>query len=164
MEPVVRDARADDATWIIRLLTEGAEQGHFAKTVAWQAPALVSEILTKGQILWTKIRGGMQSPSHISARIRVAEIDNEPASFMIVLTNDDEIELHLTATKKKHRRKGCFRALVRDEIAMWTGREKLFARCYKKSTWAKDGLLSEGFTVSDLVEPVEFTLCQDARR
>lgn len=155
---VVRSGNIADASWVVSLLREGAQLGHFSEFVGPTASPLVGEILTKGGFTIVKGRGGLQAPRFINATIKVADLDGEPASFLISLMEKNEVELHLAATRKQLRRKGCFSELTKNEIASHNPSIRIFARCYKKSTWAVEALQKEGFEITKGGDPVELTL------
>lgn len=104
-----------------------------------------------------KVRDGVQMVSAISTSLLIAEMNGRPAAFLISLADGKEVELHLAGTIKAYRRKGCFRQLIRAESGAHRD-ARVFARCYKKSTWATSALVGEGFQVSKLGDPIELTL------
>lgn len=152
----IRPASVNDGQWVVALLKEGAKNKHFAPTVSLQAEAIFGQILATGYLPMLKQRNGIQRMCHIQAIMWVAEINALPAAFLITLEEAEEVELHLAGTRKQFRRKGCFRALMRHQISAKTN-QKIFARCYKHSTFAIDALKREGFAISQQGEPVELT-------
>jgi hypothetical protein len=72
--------------------------------------------------------------------------------------DENSIELHLAGTKKVARRSGGFRELIRYKMSKNSKNMRVFARCYKKSTWAVEGLKKEGFEITKSGDPVELTL------
>jgi len=158
MKIFIRQGELADVSWITSLLKEGSRSGHFSPTVEDQAYGLLTSIINNDGLIMIKLRGGIQAPNFVPASILVAEIENEPASFLILLKEKKEIELHLAATKKKFRRKGCFRALIQHVISEHSDSEKIFSRCYKKSTWAMKALIEEGFEITKNGNPLELAL------
>lgn len=158
MSIVIRSGKQGDMPWIVALLQEGAQQGHFGPTVASQAAPLLNAIFNGGGFMMMKLRGGIQAPCFVTAAVLVAEIDGTPASFLIPLKDGNEVELHLAGTRKQFRRKGCFRELTRYEVGKHTTKVKIFARCYKKSTWAVEALKKENFEITKSGDPVELSL------
>lgn len=155
----VRPADIMDITWIIPLLKEGAIQGHYSRFVEQQAASLIGRIINNGTISIWKLRKGAQSPvSNIPATALVADIDGQPASFLIALIDNEEVELHLAGTLKKFRRSGCFLHLALHEIHRQPLRSRIIARCYKKSSWAIAGLKKVGFAQTQSGDPIELTL------
>lgn len=152
----IRAANTTDINWIEPLLREGSRGGHFGPTVASQANALLNAILQYGGFQILKLRNGIQAPVFVNASILVAELNGTPASFSITLDDGSEIELHLAGTMKTHQRNGCFLALV-EQIKKQKTQKRLFARCYKKSTWAVTGLTKAGFKITKQGDPVEMT-------
>ncbi len=160
MDITVRRGMPKDANWIAFLLKEGAKDGHFGPTLVAQAPALLDAIFKNGGMMMMKLRDGIQAPCFVSAEVLVAELEGKAASFLILIRDETGIELHLAGTKKSSRRNGCFRALVRHVVAKHEKNMRIFARCYKKSTWAIEGLKKEGFKTTKAGDPVELTLCR----
>lgn len=158
MNITVRKGVPADATWIVALLKEGAQSGHFGHTLVAQAPALLDAIFKNGGIMMMKLRNEIQAPCFVSADVLVADLDGKSASFLIPLREDNEVELHLIGTKKSARRCGCFKNLVQHEIEQHNTSMRIYARCYKKSTWAVEGLKKEGFEITKTGEPIELTL------
>lgn len=152
----IRPARTTDIDWIESLLKEGSRGGHFGPTVASQAHALLNAIFQNGGFQMLKLRGGIQAPTFVQASILVAELNGTPASFSITLDDGSEIELHLAGTIKKHQRNGCFLELI-EQIKKQKAHKRLFARCYKKSTWAVTALTKAGFKITKQGDPVEMT-------
>ena len=157
MEISIRNANSTDLPWIISLLREGASQGHSASTVKQQASHIATYILNNGIIPMMKVRDGSLRPVTIPAYIKVAEIDGLPASFLLCLVENSEIELHLAGTIKSQRRKGCFRKLVANEIHDNPTASRIYARCYTKSTHAKAAFEKEGFEITKAGDPYELT-------
>lgn len=156
MNIVIRNCTSADKAWIVSLLKEGSLSGHFGPTVLFQASELVNKIVNNGGFQIMKLRGGLRALCFVRAEIYVAEVNESPASFLITLINGSEVELHLAGTQKQFRRNGCFSNLVKHEIEQHYGR-KIIARCYKKSTWAVDGLKKEGFSISKPGDPIELS-------
>ena len=79
--------------------------------------------------------------------IIVAEVDGLPASFLYCAHDEDgSVELHLAATKKEFRRRGCFNLLIKNALDIYSNCSNIYVRCYEKSTFAKDALNKLGFT------------------
>ena len=157
----IRKGERADAVWISNLLKDGSRDGHFLYTVAHQADDLLESIFQNGGLSIFKLRDNLQEPvaQFVKADILVAELYNSAASFLILLIENNKIELHLAATKKQFRRKGCFSALVEHVIKNYRGSYKIFARCYKKSTWAIKALKSKGFVITSTNnDPIELSL------
>lgn len=104
-----------------------------------------------------KLRGGAQVPCFAKATLAVAEIDGVAASFVVSLVDEHEIEIHLAGTSKAFRRKGCFGVLVQHEVSKSPSGSRIFARCYKKSTWAVNALKKQGFKLTKNGDPQEFS-------
>jgi hypothetical protein len=153
----IRNANSTDLSWIISLLREGSDQGYFAPTVNQEASHIVAYILNNGIIQMMKVRDGGRRPVTIPAYIRVAEFDGKPASFLLCLVENNEIELHLAGTIKSQRNKNCFRRLVANEVHNNSAASRIYARCYEKSTYAKAAFVKEGFQVTKDGEPCELT-------
>ncbi|RTL49918.1 MAG: N-acetyltransferase [Rhodocyclaceae bacterium] len=152
----IRPANSSDINWICNLLVEGANSGHFLPSVANQAKTLSTSIINDGYIRMLKLRYGSQTPTVIKATAKVAEIDDSPASFLITLTDNQEIELHLSATRKQFRKRGCMKALVQDELNTYaTSGKRIYSRCYPKSTWAISTFKKLGFEISNRGNPIE---------
>ena len=158
MNITIRGGEPKDTYWIVSLLKEGAQGGHFSPTVVDQSPAILNAIFENGGFVMLKLRGGIQAPTFVPAEIAVAEIDGEGVSFLIILREGNNIELHLAATKRSARRKGCFKKLILYAVEQHNKRKRLFARCYKKSSWAIEGLKKEGFTITKDGDPIELSL------
>lgn len=152
----IRPAAANDGQWIVALLKEGAKNQHFAPTVSLQAKAIFGQIMTAGYLPMLKRRNGIRRECYIQAMMWVAEIDALPAAFLISLEDAGEVELHLAGTQKQFRRQGCFRELMRHQISV-KANHKIFARCYKHSTFAINALKHEGFAITQQGDPVELT-------
>lgn len=159
----VRSAETQDIVWISNLIKEGARGGHFSFTVENQADDLVKEILTRGGVTMMKLRDFIQVPRFCNGSMRIAEVNGEPASFLLAMHDDVEVELHLAATKKQFRRVGCFAQLIQHEIDLNRANGKrLYARCYKKSSWAMDALKKRSFVQVSHDEPVELVFSPTA--
>lgn len=152
----IRPARSQDVTWVCNLIKEGARGGHFYPTVENQAEELVSEILTRGGVTMMKVRGLIQIPQFCNGVMSVAEVNGEPAAFLLAMHDSAGVEVHLASTKKQFRRLGVFAQLIQHEISANQGKQKkLYARCYKKSSWAIDALKKHSFLQVSDGEPVE---------
>lgn len=158
MIPIIRPGHAGDSDWICALLSEGARQGHFMSTVAVQAPHVIKATVTAGGFTMIKLRGRVHEPAFVGARLTVAEVEGVPASFLVTLQHDDHRELHLAGTLKVFRRLGAYRFLIEDELQGASPGTVYIARCYRKSTWAANGLKALGFVVSQASgNPIELT-------
>jgi hypothetical protein len=105
-----------------------------------------------------KLRGTIQEPRLVQATIDVAELNGNPASFLICVFDGAETELHLAGTRREVRRMGCHRALIRHQVGQRANGSSIIARCFKRSTWAVDVLRQEGFALTLPGDPDEFTL------
>jgi hypothetical protein len=155
MQRTIRAANQADVKWIERLLIVGTSEGHFSPTVGMQAAALLSTTLSDGGFNMLKLRNGKSTPVFMSAKLTVADLDGQPASFVLTLEDSKEVEIHLAATVKEFRRNGCFNALSNAVVAEHSKTKRVFARCYKKSSWAKAALAAIGFIVRTTGDPVE---------
>ena len=156
---VIRKGGSADIYWVANELVKGSKAGHFASTVAMQATPLLNQIvLNGGNLQMLKVRNGGKIPCVVKAFLLVAEMDGTPAGFLINLFDQDEVEIHLGGTVSSFRRNGIFRRLVEHEIDAHTQQTKrIFARCYKKSTWAINAFQSLGFEVTTKGNPIELT-------
>jgi hypothetical protein len=148
----------EDSVWIVSLLQQGANDGHFYGTVAKQADALLTELYKNGVVSMMKLRDGALAYSFVNMSISVADINNKPAAFIVSISEENEIEIHLAGTRKEFRRSGCFTELVKHEIKRHPSTVKIFSRCYKKSTWAVTALKKLGFQITKNGDPAELTL------
>lgn len=155
MQRTIRAGNQADVKWIERLLRVGTSEGHFGPTVGMQAPALLSTTLSDGGFNMLKLRNGKPTPVFMSAKLAVADLDGQPASFVLTLEDSTEVEIHLAATIKEFRRNGCFDALSNSVIAEHSKTKRVFARCYKKSSWAQAALVELGFIVCATGDPIE---------
>lgn len=153
----IRTGTEKDSDWIAKLLQGGAQEGHFGSLVSAQANNLLKSIFDNGGVQFLKLRGGITEPTFVKMYIDVVELDGDNAAFLITAVQDDGIELHLAGVLKNHRRKGCFLALVEHAKKKWGHNHKVYARCYKKSTWAKAALAKAGFSVTKGGNPEELT-------
>lgn len=158
----IRAGTEADLTLVSGLLREGARQRHFASSVEKEATSIVRSVLTNGGVPMLKRRGGLQVPCFVKAKLVVAMYEGMLASFLLVLFDEREIELHLAGTAKAYRRKGLFRALVQHELSHSLPEFRIYARCYRKSTWAVNALKGLGFALSKDGDPQEFTFVRRA--
>lgn len=160
MSITIRKGNHSDAAWISKLLVSGAQDRHFGPTVEVQTPGLVNALLNDGFMTIVKLRGTVSAPCKVNTELWVAEVNGRPASFLIALVDNNalEIELHLASTLKDFRRKGCFLALVAHAKSSNSMGYKIFARCYKKSSWAVAALQKIGFHKSKEGDPIELSL------
>lgn len=157
MSITLRGAQATDVDWIAALLNEGARDGYFAPSFAQHSRSVVTSTLEHGRFPMMKAGGAASTPAIMTSSLLVAEYGGVPASFVLVLDHGDEVEIYLAATSKAHRRRGCFTALINDQIAKHAGRVML-ARCFEKSSWAMSAFMKAGFTVRRHGKPVELAL------
>ncbi|MBC7907134.1 MAG: GNAT family N-acetyltransferase [Rhodospirillaceae bacterium] len=144
-EIIIRTGCKEDMPWVTQLLIDGVAGRHFNPTVNRQADGLLNEILRCGAFEMMKARHGTIYRTRVNARFDVAEINGEPASFLITLSEGRETELHLTGTKKQFRRRGCARRLAQHAIELANNQTRIFARCYRASSFAIDSLKKMGF-------------------
>ena len=147
-----------DRTPVISMLKEGVALKHFQPTAYFQADALIGATLLGVPFTMIKLRAGQKLPHQVTSRAWVAEVDSVPAAFALSLVDANEIEIHLAWTLKAFRRKGCMTTLIQHEIALNNGQKRIYARCYKKSTWAVSCFQKNGFTLATTGDPVELTL------
>lgn len=159
---IIRPACSQDVAWICSLIKESARGGHFYHTVENQADDLIKEILTKGGVTMRKIRDFIQVPQFCNGVLSVAEVDGEPAAFSLAMHDIAEVEMHLAATRKQFRRLGVFAQLIQHEISLNRGTKKLYARCYKKSSWAINAFKKYNFVQVSDGEPVELVFLPEA--
>lgn len=155
---VVRDVKTSDIDWIEKLLIEGTRLKHFSPTVGSQAHSMLVEAITKKRVEFLMLRNGKKEQYFRGIKIYVAELNGTPASFQICAEDKDAMELHLAGTKKEYRRQGCFRQLVEHALVEHKNTQTIYARCYKKSTWALDGLKKCNFVITREGDTVELTL------
>lgn len=153
----IRNADKSDLDWVRKELEEGARLRHFAPSVETEAGRFLPAMLSNGCIDMQNHRGGKIFLSKKVAYALVAEVNGKPAAFLISLCEGDEIELHLAGTLKIFRRKGCLGILIRHMVTRNLKVNKIYARCYTKSTWAKSCLEKEGFKVTKNGNPCELT-------
>ena len=153
----IRAGTEADLTLVSGLLREGARQRHFASSVEKEATSILRSVLTNGGVRMSKRRGGSRVPRFVKAKLVVAMYEGVPASFLLVLFEEQGIELHLAGTAKAYRRRGLFRALVQHELLHSLPEFRIYARCYRKSTWAVNALKGLGFALSQDGDPQEFT-------
>lgn len=154
----IRQSTAEDHDWIGRLLAEGTNDGHYSPTVGGQAMDMLDAIQREGSFQMMKLRGKIPQLCFVHATIDVAELNGKAASFLICVVDGSETEIHLSGTKRESRRKGCHRALVRHRIDQLANDESMIARCYKRSTWAVEVLMQEGFALTVPGNPDQFAL------
>jgi len=157
----VRPGSVEDIEWISKLLIEGANEGHYLPTIKFQAKELVQSVVVNGEVQMVKLRGSVQAPEFIKMDLTVAEMDGFPASFLICCKDANEVEIHLAGTLKKFRKNGCFNRLVIEAVTNY-GNSRIYARCYKKSSWAINGLEAINFKITKDGNPVELTLAGKA--
>lgn len=153
----IRNGSVQDSNWIIKLLEQGARDGHYGPSLSFQAKEFMQSILETGSVRLVKARGSIKAPVVIEADVLVAEFGETPASFIICFKEQGEVEIHLAGTVKEFRGKGCFRKLTVEAIKKYQG-SKIYARCYEKSSWAIQALTKLGLKVTKKGNPVELTL------
>ncbi len=153
----IRQGLADDSTWIVKLLIEGANEGHFGQSLKYQAEPFLQSIIENGGINMVKLRETIQAAIFVPMELSVAEIEGTPASFLICCKDNNEVEVHLAATLESFKRKGCFNKLVSATIINHK-KSRIYARCYKKSTLAVNGLKKLNFKITKSGDPIELTL------
>ena len=144
----VRNIVESDIVWIEKLLFDGARSKHFGSTVGNQAHQMLKEVIAKKQLEFLILRDGKQQPRLRGVKIFIADADGVPASFLMCAEDYGEVELHLAATKKEYQRLGCFGVLIKYDLKEYQSIEKKYARCYRKSTWALDGLIKYNFKIT----------------
>lgn len=154
----IRDVNISDIDWITKLLIEGTQLKHFFSTVGNQAYPMLIEAIEKKRLEFSMWRDGKEGKYFRGIKIYVAEINGEPASFLICAEDKNAVELHLAGTKKESRRQGCFEALIKCALEDYQTIQTKYARCYKKSTWAIDGLKKCNFVITKEGDPTELTL------
>lgn len=153
----LRKGSTDDSEWIIKSLIDGANEGHFGPSMKFQAKEFLKAVIKSGGAQMMKLRGGIQAPTFVKMELTVADIDGVPASFLICCDDNDGIEIHLAGTLKKFRKNGCFNRLV-EEVIKNHSESRIYARCYKKSSWAIKGLEKLNFQTTKHGDPIELTL------
>ena len=153
----IRNAFENDLDWVRKELEEGARLGHFAPSVETDANRFLPAMLSNGCIDMRNQRGGKIFRSKKVAYALIAEVNGKPAAFLISPFEGNEIELHLAGTLKIFRRKGCLGILIRHMVTTNPKVNKIYARCYKKSTWVKSCLEKEGFKLTKNGNPCELT-------
>ncbi|MGE4503693.1 MAG: hypothetical protein AB7D03_12545 [Thiomicrospira sp.] len=155
----IRKGSSEDFHWIVKLLKEGAKNGHFLPVMQSQAEGFLNSVIENGGVNMIKIRTHVQSPVFVPMTLSVAEIDGFPASFLICCIENKEIEVHLAGTKMDFKRQGCFTYLVEDVVSKNLN-SKIYARCYKKSSFAIDAFKKLNFEVTNAEEPIELVLAK----
>lgn len=158
MSMSLRKAGVDDVVWMAALLREGAQEGHFLSTVGEQAEPFLTTLLQFGGITMLKLRQGREEVCTVHGEVWVADWGVEPASFLICMDDQTGYEIHLSATRKAYRRRGCFSALVRHAIANGPSEGRIYARCYEKSIVAISNLQRMGFELTSGGDPIELDL------
>lgn len=154
----VREGVLGDLTWIAQLIVKGSKERHFKPTTANVAIPLINSLISTGGVTIRKARYGNVWNEHVRGHIWVAELSGKPVSFLITLENDNSYELHLAYTVQTMRRKGGFTHLIRHCLNQAPMGKRVFARCYKKSTYAIMKLRTLGFTWAGGSDPLELEL------
>ena len=155
----IRKGNIDDLIWIGNLLIEGANEGHFGPSMSYQAMVFLQAVIQSGGVQMIKLRGGIKAPVFVPMELTVAEVDGNPASFLICCKEGSDVEIHLAATIKRFRKNGCFSKLVMNAIIN-NSNCLVYARCYKKSTSAIKGLKKLNFKPTKKGNPIELTLAK----
>lgn len=153
----IRKGTIDDIKWISSLLTDGVNDGHYSPSMKCQTMDFLQSVIENGGVNLMKLRGVIQKPAFIKMELTVAELDGVPASFLICAKENNEVEIHLAGTVKRFRKNGCFTRLVSDAITKYSNYH-VYARCYKKSSWAVEGLKKLDFKPTKTGNPIELTL------
>lgn len=156
---IIRSGTYQDIIWITKLLIEGANDGHYLSTVKDQAKELLQNIVANGGVQVMKLRGSIQAPVFLRMNLTIAEIDGNPVSFLVCSIEPNEVEIYLAGTLKKSRRHGCFNNLVTEAVSTYSN-NRIYARCYKKSSWAIKGLESLNFKITKSGNPIELALIE----
>lgn len=155
----IRDVKNSDIDWIANLLIEGGKQKHFIGTERREhAYTILEEAIFKNYVSYWSIKDLKKIKTFKRAETYIAEIDGSVAGFLLCSFDSNGMELHLAATKKEFRRKGCFIHLIDYAINNFEGTKKIYARCYEKSSWAINGLKKYGFVKTNEGKAIEFTL------
>lgn len=136
-----------DLEWVKELLIYGTKQKHFSSFFQHNTEPMLKDVLSLGSVMFRMDRNGLVVDRPRRIDIIVAEVDGFPASFLYCAHDEDgSVELHLAATKKEFRRRGCFTLLVKNALEKYSNISKFYVRCYEKSTFAKDALKKLNFT------------------
>ncbi|MCL1075416.1 hypothetical protein [Shewanella dokdonensis] len=150
----IRKGSSSDLRWIVKLLKEGARDGHFLPTMQMQAEGYLNSVIEHGGVQMIKLRNSIQAPVFVPMELSVAEIDGSPSSFLVCCKENNEVEVHLAGTKTPFKQKGCFTYLVQDTISK-NQNSKIYARCYRKSSIAIDALKKLNFEIAAGGDPIE---------
>lgn len=157
MSTVLRDANPKDSAWLVSMLKEGARDGHYGPAMKYQSKEFIQSIFENGGIYMVKMRGGIQDPSFVHASISIVDDHDSPVAFLVCCKDENGAEVHLAGTEKKARGKGYFNMLIKDLIKN-NGESRIYARCYKKSSWAITALTKLNFAITKDGDPIELTL------
>jgi hypothetical protein len=155
MTIAIRDIEKSDIEWIRMLLIDGTQSKHFGPTVGTQARPMLEETIANQRLEFLILRDGKKQQYFRKVKVFVADVDGMPASFLMCAEDHSAVELHLAATKKEYRKQGCFGTLIQYALNEYRAIDKKYARCYKKSTWALDGLKKCNFKITKGGNPVE---------
>ena len=155
----IRQGSSGDLHWIVKLLKEGAKDGHFSPTMQFQSEGFLNSVIENGGVQMMKLRNTIQAPVFVSMELSVVEVDEVPASFLICCKENNEVEIHLAGTKAPFKKKGCFTCLVNDAV-LKNSNSKIYVRCYKKSSEAIDALKKLNFKVTKGGDPIELVLAK----
>ena len=158
----IRQGEQSDLSWTAKILEAGIDEGHFSKLLKNNSAPLIKAIINKDEIKFVGMRGKIDSTQRYNFDLLIAELNNIAVSFLVLKIGVDGVELHLAGTLKEHRRKGYFYALANHVKEKYTKNTRLYARCYKKSTFAINALEKLGFEKIKDGDPIELELKQEA--
>lgn len=143
----IRKINQHDAMWLFDLIQQCVSEGHFSISMDhFQALSLYKSAIDRRPM---QIYKSAKELYTVLPDITVAEYDEVPVAFLATFYQKerDEIEFHMLAVLKNHRRKGCARVLLEHALTGSAARTRIYGRCYKKSTSAIELLKSLGFSV-----------------
>ncbi|MDQ4626222.1 hypothetical protein [Janthinobacterium lividum] len=121
--------------------------GHFAPQPSQSIFLMIRQVIHRGTICRQVDRKRKTYNETIKAWIRVAEIEGNPAGFLLNAEREPgskEIELYQMATCAQYKRQLVATRLV-DDTRSTTAGHRLYARCYPKSTHAYRMLIKQSF-------------------
>lgn len=155
----LRAAKQSDIIWIAGMLKDGANEGHFNKSIINSSVGLITAITNNQKINFTAMRGTIDDKQDFYFDLLVLDINDKPVSFLVLKSGQDGLELHLAGTKTQYRRKGYFQHIANHVIQQYK-HSRIYARCYKKSTFAMAALKKIGFEKVKDGDPIELELNQ----
>lgn len=155
----IREGNNDDLLWVSKLLSDGVRDGHFGLNLS-NIKLFLKAIINKEKINFVSLRGKIDVSENYEFKLLVADLDATPTSFIVLKIGHDGIELHLAATEKENRKKGCFKNLIKHVINNSHRKDRIFARCYKNSTYAINALEQMGFIAKGNGDPIELNYLQ----